>query len=349
VELGGTGTATVLVDPELHIPATRYAAVLIHETYHVFQRHRYPHWGGNEVELFTYPMDDSTILAQRKLETESLRRALVADDPEKALCLSAQAMALRKARFSLLPEGAVAYERGTELLEGLAEYVEFRATGGDAAAILPRRGYPPDAVRHRSYAMGTALAVSLDRYAPQWMIQLDADENASLDGLLESAIAGRASTICEFEDADVAAAGVWASAMIADLRARRSAVRNRIDTQGGWTVEFISSAREPFFPRNFDPLNVLIVGATEVVHSRWLEIGNSAGSLEAIDRDVLTQGVGPHPLFNGVRRVVVAGLVDEPAVVRNDSTATIQGSGLTAEFRGAQVRRNGMTLVVSVP
>lgn len=39
------------------------------------------------------------------------------------------ATGLRRERFALLPAGAVAYERGTELNEGLAAYIERRTTG----------------------------------------------------------------------------------------------------------------------------------------------------------------------------------------------------------------------------
>lgn len=89
------------------------------------QREHYPTWTANEVELFVYPIEDAKLLGLRRLESEALRRALLAQGPEEAACWVATALAMRRERFGGLPDGAVAYERGTELVEGLAQYAEW--------------------------------------------------------------------------------------------------------------------------------------------------------------------------------------------------------------------------------
>ena len=82
-QIGGVSTATVLLD----VPgrsAADLAALAVHEAFHVLQRERHPAWAGNEADLFVYPVDDPVLLARRRLETEALRRALVARDPGAA-------------------------------------------------------------------------------------------------------------------------------------------------------------------------------------------------------------------------------------------------------------------------
>jgi len=52
------------------------ASLLVHETFHVLQGRHYPDWGGNEMDLFTYPVDNAELLAERRLESIALVRAL---------------------------------------------------------------------------------------------------------------------------------------------------------------------------------------------------------------------------------------------------------------------------------
>ncbi|MBW3551137.1 MAG: hypothetical protein KY442_10090, partial [Proteobacteria bacterium] len=62
------------------------AGTLIHEAFHVHQRTNHAGWSANEVELFTYPADDASLLVLRRTETEALRRAIAAPSAQAATC-----------------------------------------------------------------------------------------------------------------------------------------------------------------------------------------------------------------------------------------------------------------------
>ena len=88
-----------------------------------------------------------------------------------------------------------------------------------------------------------------------------------------------------------------------------------------------------------------------MLHARHVRLGNDAGAVEALDAgdvdvEALSEGVGPHPLFDGVHTVTVAGLVAEPVVEERDGMARITAPGLTVELRGATVQRAGRVVTV---
>jgi hypothetical protein len=114
----------------------------------------------------------------------------------------------------------------------------------------------------------------------------------------------------------------------------------------GWRLELVAPEGSPLFPQGFDPLNVERVGAREVLHTRYLKLGNGEGTLELINRPALTEGAGEHPLFNGVRRLIVTGLASEPAVSEAGGRTTVTAENLKAEFGGAEITRSGQTLIV---
>lgn len=123
--LGGASTATVMLDPRLSAPEA--AALTIHELFHVFQRARHPNWQANEADLFTYPVEAVLALAWRREETDALARALAASTTDTLRCWVRAFSDARQRRLAALGVTAAAYERGTELNEGLAQYVERRA------------------------------------------------------------------------------------------------------------------------------------------------------------------------------------------------------------------------------
>jgi hypothetical protein len=71
--IGGVSTATFIMNPAAKRSLTESAGIVIHETFHVFQRQHHPDWTANEGELFTYPVEDAEGLHLRRLETEALR------------------------------------------------------------------------------------------------------------------------------------------------------------------------------------------------------------------------------------------------------------------------------------
>lgn len=107
-----------------------------------------------------------------------------------------------------------------------------------------------------------------------------------------------------------------------------------------------NESSEPLWPQGFDPLNVYRVTEREILHTRFLKLGNSLGSLEVLDRYSLTEAAGEHPLFNGVGQLTVTGLPAEPAIKENDGGLIITGEGFRAEFRAASMEHSGKTLII---
>lgn len=383
-ELAGVRTATLMPAASQAALQAR-AGILIHELFHVFQRERHPGWSANEAEFFTYPVDDAAQLALRRLETEALRRALAVNDPDEVACWTGTALELRRDRFALLPAGAVGYERGTELNEGLAAYVEHRATGAPDQTILPPEDFAPDAIRTRGYRTGVALARLLDRLSPAWRDTLEANDGTALDLLLAAAYdtvstgdaeasstsaaistaSAAASTTpaaaptasaasaahtarragCDFTPAELERARAAADKDVAALRSRREDARRSFLDRGGWTL-VVDASDTPLFPQGFDPLNVQVVAPGEVLHARYVKVGNESNVVEVIGVAALTEAAGPHPLFNGVRSLTITGLEEEPQIETTAGVATLAAPGISATLPGATAERHGRTITL---
>jgi hypothetical protein len=353
VILAGVPTATVMLRPSDGSSAREWAAVTVHEIFHVFQRSRHPSWTANEAELFTYPVDDVGALALRRAETSALRRALGAGRSDSLSCWATAFARARRARFDAIGASAAAYERGTELNEGLARYVQLRALG--RPVVLPAEDFPPEQVRARSYEIGAAIGQLLDRSLPAWRDTLERAApfpDVSLDALIDraagSGAAAPATLRCAESAADSAANVERARADVRALVARREQERTTLLARPGWRV-VIDADASPLFPQGFDPLNVSRVSATEVLHSRFLKLGNDRATVELLGQAALTEGrAGQHPLFNGVRRVTIPGL---SAVTVRDSAGVllVQASGLQARLRGMTADTTGTTVSVHPP
>lgn len=345
VEMGGVRTATALLAPDRKRTTRDAAALLIHEMFHAFQRERHADWQANELDLFAYPFDDAEALRLRRLESDALRRAAAPGASRSAPCWASAAIALRRARFARMPKASVAYERASELNEGLAAYVEARAAGRRGSG-LPVREFAAEGIRQRAYLSGRALAVLLDRFSPRWKQQLEAGEKRSLDELLEAA-QPRAPR-CEVPTSQQEAARLRARDDVAKLSAEREAARRDYLGREGWRLVLTSADAAPLWPQGFDPLNLRRTGKAELLHTRHLKLGNDAGAIEILGRAAITEGAGEHPLFNGVRRLTVAGLPAEPAVEESAAGIKVTAADLKAQFRSARVSREGRTLTVQL-
>lgn len=343
-EIGGTPTATLMPAAADSVP--KWAGVLVHESFHVFQRQRHPGWRANEAELFTYPVGDAGVLTLRRLEAEALRRALASRDSADVACWGRAALGFRGERFALLPEKAVAYERGTEWNEGLASYVEGRALGRPDSDALPAEDFAPEALRQSAYAAGTALARLLDRTSPGWRDALEQKDSTPLDVLLAEALGPSGATRgCEIPPAQRDRIGAAATTDVKALLARRAELRRAFLEKSGWTL-IVAASGAPLLSRGFDPMNVQIVMPGEILHTRWLKLGQEAGVVEVLGRAALTEAAGDHPLFNGVRKLIVTGLAGEPATHEAQGVVTIEAEGIHAELRGATVERAGQVVTV---
>lgn len=342
-EIGGVMTATLLADGKrASLTPRELAATAIHESFHVFQRQRHPHWQANEGDLLLYPVDDAKLLALRRLESEALRRALGTTDTARAACLGRLAIDYRTQRFGAMDSAFVAYERGTELNEGLASYIQLLALGRTTVAIPQREFAAPD-VRLRSYTIGPAIALLLDRIRPRWQHSLEAHDRQTLDEVLAGSLVGAVASPdggCALPAPRVAAIESTAKRDAANVVRQRAARRRAFDARKGWRVIITAADGQPLWPQGFDPLNVERVNGG-LLHTRFLAIGNGTCKVTAIDEDrvdivAFTEGFGPHPLFNGVRRAIIAGL-SKPAGTSTGDRVTIATSGLQLDCPRASV------------
>jgi len=343
--IGGVQTAT-LMPPSAATPLRNRAGVLIHEAFHVFQRAHHKGWSANEAELFTYPFSDTAEIALQREELEALRRALVARRSAGA-CWAKLAMDARARRLAILPPGAAQFERVTELNEGLATYVEKRAVGVADRNLLSETRFAPDMVRARAYQSGVAIARLLDRYSPSWRSILESNDSTALDVLLTNALTAAPRGSCSFSAAERANFRSESATDVAALVTRRSEARRNFIDKDGWSLSIVSQT-SPLFPQGFDPLNVQVVTPGEVLHTRFVKLGNEAGSIQVLGRASLTEGAGAHPLFNGVRRLTVTGLSAAPELNARGDTVTISADGISGEFRGAAISREDRRVVVTL-
>ncbi len=95
-------------------------------------------------------------------------------------------------------------------------------------------------------------------------------------------------------------------------------------------------------------MNLVKLGPTEVLHRRWVKLGNDRGELECLGVACLTVAAGDHPLFHGVRTAVVAGLPAEPGVRVAGGSVQLEASGLRLRFADARPRREGTEIHIDV-
>jgi hypothetical protein len=346
-KLNGVWTATAMLTNDRRRTPREQAALVIHEAFHVFQRERHADWTANEAELFVYPFEDADALRLRRLETLALVRAVDARAKDVSACWAGAALKFRAERFARLPAGSAAYERGTELNEGLATYVEALAAGREHRAGLPPADFAAGEVRQRAYASGRTLALLLDRFGPDWKQKLEGGDKHTLDELLAASLRpAPVAARCEIEPTVLQGASERARQDVSGLTAKRESLLRDFLARPGWKLEIVAAEGSPLFPQSFDPLNVERVGAREVLHTRYLKLGGAAGTIEILGRGSLSEGAGAHPLFNGVRRLTVTGFAAEPTVTQSGGKTTITADNLKADFIGAEVTRSGQTLLV---
>jgi hypothetical protein len=340
-EIGGVTTATVLVAPGEGRSAKEMASIAVHEAFHLYHGQAHPDWTADEGALMTYPADDAQVLTMRRCESEALRRALAAPaGGDEAVGWAAEALAWRAQRYERLggPERAV--ERGIELREGLAQYVERKALGRLDGTTLPEEEYAPDAVRRRAYDVGQAIAVLLDRLHPGWADEINAAPSPALDVALQDALAPRAIPPRALPPDVVLAATRRAAADAAGHAAALARQRDEFLGRPGWTLRVVvEPGEEPLWPQAFDPMNLTALGGGAVLHSRWLRLGNAAGSIEILDRAALTRAAGSHPLFNGVRELTITGLPGAaPEIGANN--ASFDAEGILLRFNRCTIDRD---------
>lgn len=325
LELAGHTTATMAFDRA----DTAHAAVLVHECFHVFQAQDHPSWSANEAALFTYPVDNPKVVALARMEMEALSRALRAPKPE---CWAARIVALRRQRFAWLAPDAAAYEVGTELHEGLAQYVQGLAEGRKDVAF---RVFAPDEIRQRGYVVGEAGRL-LDRMNPGW--------KSKITGALDDLLPKSQSTACDFTAVEREAFETQARNDVEKLARQRAELRQAFDAQPGWRVTVQTAPDKPLLLDGFDPVNVTRLSDRTILHKRWLKLHNDSGSLEILNHGSLTEAAGRHPLFEGVLQWTTAGLSTRPEVKQDGAHVTVKTPTINLDFSNAAVESEGESI-----
>jgi hypothetical protein len=345
--IGGVGTATVMLEslsPES--PPEKQAALVAHEGFHVFQGTTGRKWGANEADLFTYPVDEARLLALRRLETEALRRAFEAGEKEAIQAWALCALRLRDKRFALLDSASQAYERGMETMEGTANYIQCLVEGR-VRPSLPEGGFDAENVRNRAYETGIAWAFLLDRFSPAWHGTFGSNDTLFLDALLAEALNDdlQPDKPGIFPESEIAAIEEVAQQDVKKVIDRRTTRRVEFESVPGWRIIVEADKSSPLWPQGFDPLNLYLVEGG-VLHSRYIRVGNGSGNVEVIGMASLTEEVGPHPLFNGIRGILVTGFESEPTVVVEGDQVDVNSEGFKANFTGASVERVDQKIVI---
>lgn len=350
VDLNGATTATLMLSSAAEQrdgpdAAARAASVAIHEAFHVHQGSHGDWPTANETALFTYPVENAEALALRRLETAALTRALEADDDAQAASWAKAFVDARAERFGLLPEASAEYERRLEGYEGVAQFVE-RAALGRAAAVKGLAPRPPDAVRSRAYASGQAIAALLERFDPGWKAAFERDPGAFLDAALAGALERFQNSAAQ-TPADARQRALRdAERDIAELKVKLAERLQAFEALEGWSVEVIAPPERRLWPQGFDPLNVTRLGDVRVLHNRYLKAGDERGWIESLNAAALTEGFGPHPLYNGVRRMIVRGLKQAPSLKRENSGVSLLGEGVNARFENAEASQTGKRITI---
>jgi hypothetical protein len=324
-EINGLTTATVMLEGIESHDLSITASVIIHEMFHVYQALNHPDWNSDIAALFMYPFDQAEQLRLRRLETEAVHRALLAADPSGSAAWCREALKIRTKRYECLPSSAITFERDTELYEGLAHYIELKSRG-EKRVLLSETEFAPDEIRRRCYPIGCALAFLLDRYHPDWQEGLTASKRY-LDEMLATAMAIAQFPHMEdvgFSPGEQLRSLEKAKEDIAKWLYERETLKQEFHNRPGWRL--ILDMKSPLFTRGMDPSNVHKLSHAEILHTRFVQLGNETDRIEMINGTAITISAGNHPLFDGIKSAVFA-FEHEPELTRSDGIVVIEAEG----------------------
>lgn len=345
-EIEGTVAAAILLDRTDPLPPHALTALIVHEAFHVFQRARLPNWEANEADLFMYPWDNPRLLALERFEATALQRSLLAPDIDAVRGWASRAFQMRSERYAELPDSARIYERETERFEGLASYAEWQLLTKSVRDIFHADAFAAGHIRRRCYATGLAWALLLDRIQPDWKQELGAMSAPYLDELVEPVVAAMRESAPDFSDEECVKGMEQADQDVTSEATNRITRRDAFLTMPGWSVELTTSSACPLHLRGFDPMNCERITVDQVLHTRYLSLGNEMGEIEMMDGAALTTASGPHPLFDGVSGVSIRGLSSPPSTEYSTDRVRIVGHTLTVEVPAARFGMEDKALTV---
>lgn len=332
-ELFGIVTATVMLEGIGSSDISIIASIVIHEMFHVYQHTRLAERGGNIAHLFSYPADHAEQLHLRRLETAAIRKSLDASTTAESKQWCRKALEVRRRRYLLLPAECVEFECLTERHEGLAHYIELISLC-KRTVELPTDDFAPDDIRRRCYPVGCAFAFLLDRYCQGWS-QEWIETKSNLDECLAAALDTDTGTAVDFSPEEVTDALRQAEEDIVSMHRRRDEMKRNVYNRAGWQLSL--QFTEPMRTWGMDPSNAHRVSETEVLHTRYLRLGNGAGSIEMIGGSALTESAGDHPLMDGIKAVIYF-LEREPVLAVKDGFVEAEFSGLKAKLAESSVK-----------
>jgi len=344
-EIEGVVTATVAVGAGDGAGA---AAIAAHEMFHIYAETKFPLWSASVMAAADYPKFSVDNLVGVGLERLALARALEAGTRPAAVSWIGAFLEIRSRRFASLDPEHREFESHNELHEGMAHYVEKKVLRREAATDELRTPPAPDQVRRWGYANGTAQAVLLDRFFPEWKLLLERWGYIPLEILLEMAVHSTTGRPNVFAPEEIAGVRRDSLAAIDRLKASFQAMREKYSQPDFWVLSLELIVPQGDFQLQYvDPMNMHMIGENEIIHTHSLRLGNGSGSLVLLNPrwqpgsdsglTALTVSAGPWR----VSAVTIAGFTEEPKVSAVEGTVNLQMDGLSLEFAGTEVRREG--------
>ncbi|HWI53028.1 MAG TPA: hypothetical protein VNT01_12890 [Symbiobacteriaceae bacterium] len=303
----------------------RYARLLLHECFHVFQTEGLGALPRPDVRYMTfYPENDPVNNALAVVENRLLAAALAGDCRAPAAFL-----AVRGHRQERLDEGVRVYEVRQEYNEGTPTYIEMRA-GMNLADLTGRLSECSIggkwAGNRRFYYTGAAIALLLDRLAPGWHQSF-----AHGQGSLQARLAEVAGPLPPAADV---LAQIGYTEIAAEERQREverglriEGLLSALNTDGeGCRVEFAID-RAPWC--GWDPTNVMVVRPGLRLHLRFFA---AYGPQIRIQYEGLC-------LEDRERQVAIVRLPAPPRVT-SDSPFQFEGKGLHGEAPAGRLERD---------
>jgi hypothetical protein len=331
--LTSIGMTTIGSDKSVEL----FAATVVHESFHVFQKEFYGNWGVNEASTFTYPSTNAEIWELRKEILIALEHAVNSKRDLDAIGWAKYALELRDSRFNLMNEETRNYDRGMELLEGTARYVQFKSLNDLQENCFEDIEFLPTDARRPSYSVGCAFAVLLDRFMPDWKSEFTTENRPYLDDMLRTAIHDLDSDKKKLGKQELKKLQKSSEKEVALVVKDRENMLDEFLDKPGWTFILEPGKDNPLWPNGFDPMNVVCVDEVQVLHNRFVKLGNSLASIETMNHQALTFASGEHPIFTGVSKVVVTGLESEPLIVEDGDTKTVVTDKMKASFKDATI------------
>ncbi|TBR39841.1 MULTISPECIES: hypothetical protein [Dyella] len=285
-----SGVKWVQVQWPMPTDAVQQRVLMAHESFHRVQAELGLEAKGEQSNGHLDELQGRYLL---QLEWRALAAALKANDDATIRAHARDALMFRDRRYATFPQARAA-ERSLERNEGLAEYTGIMIGGSDpsertALALhdLSSHVADPSFVRSFAYATGPAYGLLLDRYAPDWRVQIREQADETPASLLAMAL--KVSASATQADAQLAVrAKAYDGATLLAGETKRAAEREReLATYRNKFVQSPILVLPLSNPRvMFDPRNLVAMGAAGTVYPSAKFVADW-GSLEVRDGALL--------------------------------------------------------------